>query len=204
METLFLKLVNLSLSAGWLVLAVLVLRLVFRRAPRWIFCLLWGLVALRLACPFSIESALSLLPSAQVVPTETVGITAPVVHTGIPAVNAAVNPILADRCTVIQFPAANAQRIQSIARKYAGKKMQDKLYQLIRLDEGLMDRYIEDLASHRVTSIRKHQQMIETALEQALGLALEQESDEIVPVSAEMFAQAEQKVLGTARRRTGF
>lgn len=96
METLFLKLVNLSLSAGWLVLAVLVLRLVFRRAPRWIFCLLWGLVALRLACPFSIESALSLLPSAQVVPTETVGITAPVVHTGIPAVNAAVNPILAD------------------------------------------------------------------------------------------------------------
>ena len=96
METLFLKLVNLSLSAGWLVLAVLVLRLVFRRAPRWIFCLLWGLVALRLACPFSIESALSLLPSAQVVPTETVGITAPVVHTGIPAVNAAVNPILVD------------------------------------------------------------------------------------------------------------
>ena len=115
-----------------------------------------------------------------------------------------VNPILADRCTVIQFPAANAQRIQSIARKYAGKKMQDKLYQLIRLDEGLMDRYIEDLASHKVTSIRKHQQMIESALEQALGLALEQESDEIVPVSAEMFAQAEQKVLGTARRRTGF
>ena len=96
METLFLKLVNLSLSAGWLVLAALVLRLVFRKAPRWIFCLLWGLVALRLACPFSVESALSLLPSAQVVPTETVGITAPVVHTGIPAVNAAVNPVLAE------------------------------------------------------------------------------------------------------------
>ena len=86
METLFLKLVNLSRSAGWLVLVVLARRLVFRKAPRWICCLLWGLVALRLACPFSVESALSLLPSAQVVPTETVGITAPVVHTGIPAV----------------------------------------------------------------------------------------------------------------------
>ena len=96
METLFLKLVNLSLSAGWLVLVVLALRLVFRKAPRWIFCLLWGLVALRLACPFSVESALSLLPSAQVVPTESLHTAAPQIHTGIPAVNSAVNPVLAE------------------------------------------------------------------------------------------------------------
>ena len=70
MEAVFLKLVNLSISAGWLVLAILVLRLAFRKAPRWIFCLLWALVALRLVCPFSLESALSLLPSAQTVPPE--------------------------------------------------------------------------------------------------------------------------------------
>ncbi len=64
MEAVFLKLVDLSLDAGWLVLAVLALRLVFRKAPKWVHCLLWGLVGLRLACPASIESPLSLMPPA--------------------------------------------------------------------------------------------------------------------------------------------
>ncbi len=62
MEQVFLKLVHMSLAAGWLVLAVLVLRLLLRRAPRWILCLLWALVALRLVCPLSIESRVSLVP----------------------------------------------------------------------------------------------------------------------------------------------
>lgn len=57
MEAVFLKLVNLSIAAGWLVLAVVVLRWMFRKAPRWIFCILWALVALRLVCPISVESA---------------------------------------------------------------------------------------------------------------------------------------------------
>ena len=64
--------VNLSIAASWLVLVVMVLRVVFRRAPKWIFCLLWGLVALRLVCPFSIESALSLISSAHTLPPEIV------------------------------------------------------------------------------------------------------------------------------------
>ncbi len=64
MEAVFLKLVDLSLAAGWLVLAVLALRLVFRKAPKWVHCLLWGLVGLRLACPVTIESPLSLMPPA--------------------------------------------------------------------------------------------------------------------------------------------
>jgi len=59
---LFLKIVNMSISAGWLVLAVLALRLLLRKAPRWVYVLLWGLVAVRLVCPVSIESALSLIP----------------------------------------------------------------------------------------------------------------------------------------------
>lgn len=53
MEALFVKLVNMSITAGWLVLAVMAVRLVFRRAPKWMLCLLWGMVALRLLCPFS-------------------------------------------------------------------------------------------------------------------------------------------------------
>ena len=62
MSVIFLKLLNLSISASWLVLVVLVLRLVLKRAPKWVDVLLWGMVALRLMLPFSIESALSLIP----------------------------------------------------------------------------------------------------------------------------------------------
>ena len=77
MEAIFLQVVNLGISAGWLVLAVLVLRLLLRRAPRWMICAMWGLVALRLLCPVSIESALSLVPSAQTLPAEILTTAAP-------------------------------------------------------------------------------------------------------------------------------
>ena len=65
MEALFVKLVNMSITAGWLVLAIIAVRLVFRRAPKWMLCLLWGMVALRLLCPFSMESGLSLIPNPE-------------------------------------------------------------------------------------------------------------------------------------------
>ena len=72
MDDVFLKLVNLSISASWLILAVLVLRVVLKKAPKWVMPLLWGVVALRLVCPFSIESAISLIPSAETIPSEIV------------------------------------------------------------------------------------------------------------------------------------
>lgn len=72
MDDVFLKLVNLSISASWLILAVLVLRVVLKKAPKWVMPLLWGVVALRLVCLFSIESALSLIPSAETIPREIV------------------------------------------------------------------------------------------------------------------------------------
>lgn len=72
MDDVFLKLVNLSISASWLILAVLVLRFVLKKAPKWVMPLLWGVVALRLVCLFSIESALSLIPSAETIPSEIV------------------------------------------------------------------------------------------------------------------------------------
>lgn len=65
MSDIFLKVFNMSITASWLILAVLCFRLVFRRAPKWLNCLLWGVVALRLVCPFSHESDFSLQPSAQ-------------------------------------------------------------------------------------------------------------------------------------------
>ena len=94
MEMIFLDLINLSITASWLILAVLLMRLVFRKAPRWIFCVLWGLVALRLICPFSLASALSLIPSAQTLPQEILTTASPEIHSGIGGVDWLVNPIL--------------------------------------------------------------------------------------------------------------
>jgi len=100
MEALFLKLLNLSMTAGWLILAIVVLRLMFRRAPRWVFCLLWGLVALRLVVPFSLESALSLIPSAQPLPDNIIYTANPVISSGVPPIDNVVNPILENTLTV--------------------------------------------------------------------------------------------------------
>ena len=65
MDAFFLKLLNMSITASWLVLAILAVRFLFRKTPKWILCLLWGLVALRLICPFSMESKLSLIPDTE-------------------------------------------------------------------------------------------------------------------------------------------
>ena len=70
MDAVFVKLVNMRIAASWLILAVMLLRLALRKAPKWVNVLLWGLVALRLLCPFSIKSALSLIPGSETVPEE--------------------------------------------------------------------------------------------------------------------------------------
>lgn len=72
MGDIFLQLLNMSITAGWLVLAVLAVRFLFRNMPKWICCLLWAVVALRLLVPFSIESPFSLQPSAQPIQSTTV------------------------------------------------------------------------------------------------------------------------------------
>ena len=96
----FLKIVNMSISAGWLVLAVLVLRFALKKAPKWVCVLLWGIVAVRLICPFSIESALSLIPSAEVV-SPSVLIETPVIDTGFQVVDDVVNPMIQQSVTMV-------------------------------------------------------------------------------------------------------
>lgn len=70
MTDIFLGFLNRSLAAGILILAVVLVRLVFKKAPRWLLCALWALAAVRLVCPVSIESVLSLIPSAKPVQPE--------------------------------------------------------------------------------------------------------------------------------------
>ena len=96
MSEIFLKIVNMSISASWLVPAVLVLRLVLKKAPKWMNVLLWGIVAVRLMLPFSFESIFSLLPSGETIPSQIMLSPAPTIHTGIDVLNTAVNPIISE------------------------------------------------------------------------------------------------------------
>ncbi len=108
MSGIFLKLLNLSISASWLVLVVLALRLVLKRAPKWVNVLLWGMVALRLMLPFSIESALSLIPSAETVSPEVVQFDpAPTITSGVELIDNAVNPSLSESFAAAPLASVN-------------------------------------------------------------------------------------------------
>ena len=108
MSGIFLKLLNLSISASWLVLTVLALRMVLRRAPKWVNVLLWGMVALRLVLPFSIESALSLIPSAETVSPEVVRFDpAPTITSGVTIIDNAVNPSLSESFAAAPLASVN-------------------------------------------------------------------------------------------------
>lgn len=94
MSALFLKILNLSINTSWLILAVVAARLLLKKAPRWISCLLWGLVAVRLLCPISLESVLSILPSAKVVPENIEMVQDPHIDSGVRIIDNAVNPVI--------------------------------------------------------------------------------------------------------------
>ena len=106
----FLKIINMSISASWLVLAVVLLRLILKKAPKWISVLLWGFVAIRLICPFSIESVLSLIPSAETVSPDIMMDWPPEISTGIGSVDTVINPIITQ--TFAPDPATSANPLQ--------------------------------------------------------------------------------------------
>ncbi len=112
MTDLFLKIVNMSISASYIILAVVIARLLLKKAPKWITVLLWGMVAFRLVCPFSIESILSLIPKAETVSPEIMMMREPAVDTGIPVVNEVVNPVIQQSFT--PEPVASANPLQII------------------------------------------------------------------------------------------
>ena len=111
MNELFLKIINMSISASWLVLAVLILRFVLKKAPKWINVLLWGIVAIRLICPFSFESPLSLIPSAETIPLNIGMDSTPTINSGISAINNAVNPIISQSNTPMAGASVNLLQI---------------------------------------------------------------------------------------------
>lgn len=115
MNELFLKIINMSISASWLVLVVLIPRFVLKKAPKWVNILLWGIVAIRLICPFSFESALSLIPSAETFPEKVISGPSFDVQTGITPVDNRINDYLGDRYFEgVTVPANNCNNIMTI------------------------------------------------------------------------------------------
>lgn len=95
MDMAFIKVLNMSISASWLVLMVLILRLLLKKSPKWISVALWALVAVRLICPFSIESAMSLIPSAETIPETIIYAQTPAIDSGVEVIDQAVNASMA-------------------------------------------------------------------------------------------------------------
>ena len=110
MNELFLKIINMSISASWLILAVLIIRPVLKKAPKWVNVLLWGIAAVRLAFPFSIESALSLIPSAETISPGIMMDTVPSVQTGVTVINNVINPVIGS--SLAPVPGASANPLQ--------------------------------------------------------------------------------------------
>ena len=110
MSELFLKIVNMSISASWVVIAVLTLRFCLKKAPKWVNVLLWGIVAVRMVFPFSIESVLSLIPSAETISPSIMMEQSPSVQTGVPALNHVINPVISSSFT--PAPGASANPLQ--------------------------------------------------------------------------------------------
>ena len=111
MSELFLKIVNMSISASWVVVAVLALRFCLKKAPKWVNVLLWGIVAARMVFPFSIESVLSLIPSAETISPTVMMEQSPSVQTGVPALNHVINPVISGSFTPALGASANPLQI---------------------------------------------------------------------------------------------
>ncbi|MGN0244971.1 MAG: M56 family metallopeptidase [Lachnospiraceae bacterium] len=118
MDKIFILILNNALVAGWMILAVLVFRLLFKKAPKWMNCLLWGLVAIRLFIPFSIESVFSLIPSAKPIPANFEYAQIPQIDSGIQSINTVINPVLADNFAVNEVASVNPIQIVIILSSY--------------------------------------------------------------------------------------
>lgn len=111
MDTVFLKILNMSISVSWLIMAIIPLRLILKKAPKWAPCLLWALVAIRLVCPFSFESLFSLIPSAETISPDILYASEPMIESGIPALNQAVNPVISEAFSPADTYSANPLQI---------------------------------------------------------------------------------------------
>jgi beta-lactamase regulating signal transducer with metallopeptidase domain len=115
MDKVFLQILNLSISASYVILAVIVLRLVLKKAPKAIVCALWVLVGLRLALPLSIESVTSLIPSSQTISPDIVYASQPTISSGVEVIDEAINPVISQSLAPVEHSSVNPMQILGFA-----------------------------------------------------------------------------------------
>ncbi len=112
LDSLFLELLNRALSATWIILAVILFRALLKRwIPRWVMMFGWLLAALRLVCPFTVESVLSLLPSGKPIPSDIPYDNTPALDLGVPLVERPVNDLIATHLTPTPGDSVNPLQI---------------------------------------------------------------------------------------------
>ena len=101
----------MSISASWIVLAVLLLRILLKKVPKWITVFLWGIVAIRLICPFTFESTISLIPNPKTINPVIISDKITETDTSIQIINNSLNPFISN--TLSPVDNANTVPMQS-------------------------------------------------------------------------------------------
>ena len=111
MSAVFIKIFNMCVTASYMMLAVILLRMLLKKAPKWLTCILWALVALRLVFPFSFESMISLIPNDEPVPRDITLSKTPAINSGVPAINNTVNPVILNNFAPAAGDSANPLQV---------------------------------------------------------------------------------------------
>lgn len=111
MSAVFLKLLNMSVTASWLILAILFVRFFLKKAPKWISCILWTLAAIRLSFPFSLKSTLSLIPNTETIQSNIEMITRPALDSEITAIDEAANSVISNSVSPAPLTSTNTLQI---------------------------------------------------------------------------------------------
>jgi beta-lactamase regulating signal transducer with metallopeptidase domain len=94
MSDIFLTVLNMSLTASYVIVFVILFRLLLKKAPKFLSYLLWSVVGFRLTFPFSFESILSLIPlnsETAIIPHDIIYQPEPQINSGVKAVDSFVN-----------------------------------------------------------------------------------------------------------------
>ena len=111
MENVFLQILNNAITVSILILVIMLVRVLCRKMPKWITCLLWILVAAKLMMPFPMESIFSLVPTSEPIPAGIAMESNPHISSGIENVDNLINPALQQHFTPDKAASANPLQV---------------------------------------------------------------------------------------------
>lgn len=111
MENVFLQILNNAITVSILILVIILVRVLCRKMPKWITCLLWILVAAKLMMPFPVESIFSLVPTSEPIPAGIAMESNPHISSGIENVDNLINPALQQHFAPDKTASANPLQV---------------------------------------------------------------------------------------------